>query len=426
MMGVRGRGVFLTKRFSMLSDVEIPVICDVDESVVGPASKTIEEVYGKPPKLVADIRRLLDDQSIDAIVMATPIHWHAAGAILACEAGKDVYVEKPISHNIREGRLIVEAERRYKRIVQHGTQSRSRPVTQRFVEFVQSGKIGRILMVKASDVQGRPSIGHKNDEAVPPGIDYDTWAGPVPEMPFNRNRFHGTVNWHWHYGTGDIGNSGAHTLDVARWILGVDFPSSVSGMARMLHFDDDQQTPDTMDITYDYDKVTIHYEQRIWNSYRMEGTEEGLFVYGTDGMAHMGRWVGGHWGFKVFDPKGQLVHYEQEPVPENDTHARNFIDCIKSRAKPNADAETGHVTSVLCHLGNIVARVNRPIRFDPKTQMIASDSEANKFVRRTYRKHWSTPARALPGGSDAGRPGNPRAFQGTNERTHQKSTPYSR
>jgi predicted dehydrogenase len=162
-------------------------------------------------------------------------------------------------------------------------------------------------------------------------------------------------------------------------------------MGRMLHFDDDQQTPDTMNITFEYDDVVITYEQRIWSPYRGQGTEEGVFVYGTDGMAQMGRWVGGHWAFRVFDNKGALVRYEQEDTPENDTHARNFIDCIRSREKPNADAETGHVSSVLCHLANIVARVNRTVRFDPKSETIIDDPEANKYVQRTYRQHWSTP-----------------------------------
>jgi predicted dehydrogenase len=391
MMGVGGRGVFLTKRFAGLSDVEIPYICDVDQNVVGPAMKIVEETYGKPAKLVTDIRRVLDDPEIDAVVMATPIHWHAPGAILACKAGKDVYVEKPISHNIREGRLMVEAAREYARVFQHGTQSRSRFVTKRFVEYVQSGKIGKLLMVKASDVQQRPSIGHQQDEPVPPGIDYDTWTGPLPLMPFNRNRFHGTVNWHWHYGTGDIGNSGAHTLDVARWILGVGYPKEVSGMGRMLHFTDDQQTPDTMNINYNYDDVVLTYEQRIWNSYRMEDTEEGLFVYGTDGTGQMGRWVGGHWAFKIFNSDGELVHYEQEPTPEDDDHARNFVDCIRTRRQPAADAETGHISSALCHLGNIVARVNRSIRFDAQTETVIDDAEANKLIARQYRNHWSTP-----------------------------------
>lgn len=391
LMGVRGRGVFLAKRFSSLPDVEIPTICDVDENVIEPASKIIGEAYGKAPIVVSDIRRVLDDPDIDAVVMATPIHWHAAGAILACQAGKDVYLEKPISHNIREGRLVVEAASRYQRVVQHGTQSRSRPVTQRFVEYVTSGKIGKVLMVTASDVQARPSIGHRQDESIPSGIDYDTWTGPVPKMPFNRNRFHGTVNWHWHFGTGDAGNSGAHTLDVARWILGVDYPLEVSGMGRMLCFDDDQQTPDTMNITFDFGDAVIHYDQRTWNPYRAEGTEEGVFVYGDTGMAQMGRWVGGHWGFRVFDDDGRLVHYEQEATPEDDTHARNFIDCVRSRERPNADAATGHVSSTLCHLANIVARVNRTIRFDAASETIPNDPEANSHVKRTYREHWSTP-----------------------------------
>ena len=264
-------------------------------------------------------------------------------------------------------------------------------MTQRFVEYVQSGKLGKVLVVKASDVQKRSGIGHKQDEPVPSGVDYDAWTGPLPKMPFNRNRFHGTVNWHWHYGTGDIGNSGAHTLDVARWILGVDYPNEVSGMGRMLYFDDDQQTPDTMNITYNYNDKVLMYEQRIWNSYRMQGTEEGVFAYCTEGMAHMGRWVGGHWAFRVYDNEGKLIHYEQEETPENDSHARNFIDCIRTRKAPNAGAEVGHISSALCHLGNIVARTNRTIKFDAKTETIMNDPEANRFTSRQYRQHWSAP-----------------------------------
>lgn len=393
-MGVRSRGLFLTRRFAGLGDVEIPYLCDVDQNVAGPAMKVVEETYGKRAKLVSDIRYVLDDKNIDAVVMGTPIHWHVPGAILACDAGKDVYVEKPISHNIREGRLLIEAVRRNKRVLQHGTQSRSRPVTERFVEYLQSGKIGKVLMVKASDVQKRPNIGHKKDEPVPPGIDYDIWTGPLPMMPFNRNRFHGTVNWHWHYGTGEMGNSGVHTIDVARWILGVDYPTEVTGMGRMLYFDDDQQTPDTQHITFHFKDKAIFYEQRIWNSYRMQGTEEGIFAYGTDGMAHMGRWVGGHWAFRVFDAKGKLTHYEQEATPENDTHARNFVDCIRSREKPTADVETGHISTVLCHLGNIVSRTGRNLRFDAKTETIVDDREANQYLRRDYREHWSKPKEA--------------------------------
>lgn len=391
LMGVGGRGKTLAQWFGALPDVRIPIVCDIDENVVAPAMKMISESQGKAPKLVSDIRRVLEDKDIDAIVMATPLHWHAPGTILACDAGKDVYVEKPASHNIREGRLMVDAARRNKRIVQMGIQSRSRPVTQRFVEYVQSGKLGKTLVAKVWNVQMRRNIGHKADEPVPAGVDYDSWTGPLPPMPFNRNRYHGTVNWHWHYGTGDIGNDGVHWLDIARWAMGVELPQHVSGTGAKLFFDDDQQTPDTMNVTYDYGGKLIQFEQRLWNSYRMEGSENTVAVYGSDGMAQVGRWQGGHHEFRVFDKTGKMVHLEREPSPDFNHHARNFIDCIKSRAQPAGDIEAGHVSTVLCHLGNIVARTKRSVNFDAKTERAIADNDANRYVSRVYRKHWSTP-----------------------------------
>jgi predicted dehydrogenase len=275
--------------------------------------------------------------------------------------------------------------------VQLGIQSRSRPVTQSFVDYVQSGKLGKVLMAKVWNVQMRRNIGHKEDEPVPAGIDYETWTGPLPKLPFNRNHFHSTVNWHWHYGTGDIGNDGIHWLDIARWAMGVGIPREVSGMGRKLYFDDDQQTPDTMNLTYNYENKVISYEQRLWNSYRLEGSENTVAVYGTDGMAEVGRWVGGHHAFRVFDSKGAQIHYEQEPEPDFNFHARNFVDCIRSRQLPNGDIEIGHLSTVLSHLGNIVARTKRSIQVDPKSEQIIGDDEANEYVHREYREHWSTP-----------------------------------
>lgn len=391
LMGIGGRGRSMAEYFGPLPDVRIPIVCDVDSNVVGPVIKKVAGFQGREPTLISDIRRALDDKEIDAIVMATPIHWHAPGTILACSAGKDVYVEKPASHNIREGRLMVESARRNKRIVQLGIQSRSRPVTQRFVDYVKSGKIGTTLMAKVWNVQMRRDIGHKEDEPVPAGIDYDIWTGPLPQMPFNRNRYHGTVNWHWHYGCGDLGNDGIHWVDIARWAMNVETPTSVSGMGRKLFFDDDQQTPDTQNITWDFDKRSISYEQRLWNTYRLEGSENSVAVYGTEGMAVTGRWEGGLHEFRVYDKQGKLAHSDREPKADQNTHARNFIDCIKSRKLPNADIETGHVSTVLCHLGNIVSRTGRTIHYDAKTETVKGDADANRLVKREYRAHWSTP-----------------------------------
>ena len=389
MIGVRGQGRGLTGRFAALPDVRIAYLCDVDPGVFERAARLVEERQGKRPQLAGDLRRALDDKSVDAVVIATPDHWHAPAAILACQAGKDVYVEKPASHNLREGRWMVEAARRHKRVVQLGTQSRSRPCIQRGIEYLRSGKIGRVLAAKAWNVQLRENIGRRPDGQVPAGVDYDTWTGPAPALPFNPNRFHYNWHWHWNFGTGDMGNDGVHQLDIARWALGVDAPVHAAGMGRKLFFDDDQQTPDTQTITFSYADQTLLYEQRLWNPYGMEGQDNGVAVYGAGGMVHLGRWDG-RWGFKVFDQKGKLVLHDD--ANEDDTHARNFIDCLRSRRAPNAEIEIGHLSSLHCHLGNIVARTGRALRFDPRSETIVDDAEANRLVGREYRKHWATPA----------------------------------
>ncbi|MSV29744.1 MAG: Gfo/Idh/MocA family oxidoreductase, partial [Bryobacterales bacterium] len=342
------------------------------------------------PPLIGDLRRALDDKSVDAVVIAAPDHWHGPATLLACEAGKDVYVEKPASHNLREGRLMVEAARRHKRVVQVGTQARSRPSVQRAIELVHAGKIGKVLMAKAWNVQLRDNIGRKADSPVPKGVDFDTWTGPAPHLPFNENRFHYNWHWNWHYGTGDMGNDGVHQMDIARWALGAGVPVEVAGSARKLFFDDDQQTPDTMNITFNYPGKVMQFEMRIWNPYRMGDIENGVEVYGSDGMMQIGPFEStGKWGFRLFDAKAKLVM--KEDGDNSDGHARNFIDCVRSRKAPAAEIEIGHTSTLHCHLGNIVARTGRNIRFDPKTETIAQDADAARYLKREYRKHWSTP-----------------------------------
>jgi predicted dehydrogenase len=390
LMGVRGRGRSLTEAFAQMPDVNLAYVCDVDSTVVADAFRIIGKSGRQPPPLTADIRRCLDDKSVDAIVMGTPIHWHAPGTILACQASKDVYVEKPVSHNLREGVLMVQAARRHNRIVQAGTQLPSLPVTKRFHDYCTSGKLGRVLMAKVWNVQLRRNIGRKPDEPVPAGLDYDIWTGPLPQLPFNRNRFHSTVNWHWHYGCGDIGNDGVHELDIARRALQVGLPRRISGMGKKLYFDDDQQTPDTMNITYDYGDKVIQYEQRLWNPYGLEACDNGVAVYGDQAVAQFGHFRGKQWGFRVYDGKNNLVHEDQHDGTSIDLpHARDFLDCVKSRRKPMVEIEEGHLSTALAHLGNIVARTGRAITFDGAA--IVDDSEANALLNRQYRQHWSTP-----------------------------------
>lgn len=390
-IGVRGRGRGLAATFAAQADVNLACLCDVDERVYPKAARQVEEVSGKRPPLVKDLRRVLDDASVDAVVIATPDHWHAPATILACDAGKDVYVEKPASHNLREGRLMVEAARRNNRIVQVGTQSRSRPSTRAAIDYVRSGKIGEVLMAKAWNVQLRDDIGHKVDSPAPPEVDYDAWIGAAPSLPFNENRFHYQWHWHWNFGTGDIGNDGVHQMDIARWALGAGSPSEISGMGRKLFFDDDQQTPDTMTITYNYPGKVLMFEMRIWNPCGMAGQHNGVAVYGARGSVHIGRWSG-KWGYKVYDDKGELVRDTSEAAADpDDSHPRDFLDCVKSRQRPNADIEIGHISTSLCHLGNIVAKTGRTLAFDSETEHILDDPEASGLLKRRYRAHWSVP-----------------------------------
>lgn len=384
-MGVRGRGRGLAAEFASMEDVEVTCICDVDQNVVGRAVEAVEKQKGVRPKVVSDFRRVLDDRDLDALVVATPDHWHAPATIFACQAGKDVYVEKPISHNIREGRLMVKAARKYKRVVQVGTQRRSLASVQAGVEFARSGKLGKVLMAKVWNSQLRDNIGHAQDGPVPPGVDYDMWLGPAPKRPFNLHRFHYKWHWFWDYGTGDMGNDGVHQLDVARWVLDVDYPETVICSGGKLFFDDDQETPDTQLATFEFPGKTLLYEMRIWAPYPMEGADNGVAIYGTEGYMILGRG-----GWKVYGRK-------DEPGPDLTTtdapvaHARNFIDCVRSRKRPNCDIEDGHLSTILAHLGNIALRAGRKLRFDGKTESFPGDDQANRYLSREYRKPWEIP-----------------------------------
>jgi predicted dehydrogenase len=387
-IGAGGRGRALVREFSSIPGARVAYLCDADQASLEKTQALMAQLKLPAAKTAADMRRVLDDKEIQAVSISTPDHWHAPAAILACDAGKDVYLEKPGSHNLRESRLVIDAARRNNRIVQLGTQSRSRPSTLRAVEYCRSGKIGKVLMAKAWNVQLRDHIGHKPDGPVPPGVDYETWLGPAPWIPFNENRFHYRWHWHWHFGTGDAGNDGAHQIDIARWALGVGYPSRASGMGSKFFFDDDQQTPDTMNITFEYPGKALIWEMRIWNPYGMNDIQNGVGVYGTEGMVHIGQYAR-RWGFKVFDKAGKMVHHDDGNEP--DTHQKNFIDCVRSRKLPNADTASAHLSIVHCHLANIVARTGHNIRFDAGTETVINDPEANMYIRRAYRTHWGTP-----------------------------------
>ena len=389
-VGTGGMGRSNMRDFLRSGQVRAAAVCDVwDHNRDLTLQMTADQEGGKAAGY-KDFRQVLDLKEVDVVVVSTPDHWHALPTVMACDAGKDVYVEKPASHNIREGRLMVDAARRNQRIVQVGTQSRSRPSSRKAIEISRSGDLGDILMAKAWNVQLRDDIGHKPNTPVPNGVDYDSWLGPAPWIPFNENRFHYKWHWHWHFGTGDAGNDGAHQMDIARWALGTDFPTTASGMGGKVFFKDDQQTPDTMNTTFQYaNGKALIWEMRIWNPYGMDGQENGVAVYGTDASIQIGRWDR-RWGYKLFDGKGNLVEHN-DADDEADDHMRNFVDCIRTRELPNADISIGHISAIHCHLANIISRTGRNLAFDQETESIVGDPHANLYVKRAYRSHWGTP-----------------------------------
>ena len=389
MIGMGGRGsAIMTSELKRVPNIKITHLCDVDQALLEKAQSAAAKAGYGNVRGSADLRRVLDDKEVDAVVIATPDHWHAPATILACAAGKDVYVEKPVSHNLREGRLMVDAARKYNRVVQAGMQSRSRPSTIRAVEIAHSKQLGRVLMAKAWNSQQRADIGTKPNSPAPAGLDYDTWVGPAEMVPFNENRLHYKWHWNWNFGTGDMGNDGAHQMDQARWALGVDLPKRVSGSGAKYYFQDDQQTPDTMNLTFDYGSKGLVWEMRIWHDYGLEGIDNGVAVYGTEGFLHIGRW-NRKWGYRVFDKAGKMMDEQQDG--KEDFHMQNFIDCVISRKRPNCDIEIGHISSAHCHLGNIVHRTGRNINFNAADESIPNDAEANAMLRRKYRNHWATP-----------------------------------
>jgi len=393
MIGPGGHGSSLLESFVAQKDVEVVYVCDPDANRVNDAARMVEKAAGKAPKAVADLRRVLDDKQVDAVIIATPDHWHAPATILACEAGKHVYVEKPCSHNIREGRLMVEAARRCRRVVQVGTQSRSAEYVIRAMQLLREGAIGDVLVAKAWNSQLRRNIGKVRPGDPPPSLDFDLWLGPAPTVPYQSNMLHSSWRWFRDFGAGDIGNDGVHDIDIARWGLGVEMhPSTVAAMGGKYFFDDDQQFPDTQYVAYEYDlaggrRKQLVFEQRIWSPYFQEGYENGNAFYGTQGMLILGK----HDGWQLYGPRNE-PRDKMKGQLNGSTHHRDFLDCIRTGRRPNADIEIGHLSATLAHLGNIAVRVGRVLHFDPQTEHIVNDDEANGLVRRQYRSgHWAVP-----------------------------------
>lgn len=386
-VGVRGRGMGLAQTFAKLPNSQVTHVCDVNQARFEPATKAIAEIQKSTPKAVQDLRKVLDDPSVDAIVVATPDHWHALATIWACQAGKHVYVEKPISNNVFEGWQMIQAARKYNRVVQVGTQSRSAPHYKEAMEFLKSGKLGRVHMAKAWNSQLRRRVPAVADSAVPEGIDWNLWQGPAPERAYNENYYTYGWRWLWDYGTGDMGNDGVHDLDIARWGLDVKYPEQIQCTGSKLEFTGDiQQTPDTQIATYTFpeNKILV-YEQRLWSPYFQEGFENGVAFYGTEGYMLIGRksWT-------VVEKRNKVA-FEHKVEFTEQPHVENFLAAVQKQIPLNCDIEEGYRSTLLAHLGNLSFRVGRPLRFDSATQSLTGDPQANELLKRTGRKEFSIP-----------------------------------
>ncbi len=381
-MGTNGRGSDLAHGFTELPGVEIAYVCDVDERAVAKGIKAVTQRQSREPKGVKDFRRILDDKAVDALVIAAPDHWHGPATILACSAGKHVYVEKPASHNAREGELMVAAARKHKRVVQLGTQRRMMPGVVEAIEKLKAGAIGRVMFSRGWYNNQRPSIGHGKPAPVPAWLDYDLWQGPAPAREFRDNVIHYNWHWFWHWGTGELGNNGIHALDICRWGLGVDYPLRVTAGGGKYRHDDDQETPDTHVVTWDFGDKSITYEGRSWHRRGFEGSMFGIAFYGEGGSIV----IDGS-SYKIYDAQDKLTS-EQTGSGSDAPHLKNFLHCIRSGQRPAADIEEGHKSTLLCHLGNIAYRTGHTLHLDPKTHRIAGDPAASALWGREYRKGW--------------------------------------
>jgi len=423
--GLHSRGRDHLHNYSQIKNAQIAALCDIDENVLRQRLAQMDKMGLPKPVTYVDIRKLLEDKSIDAISIATPNHWHSLMAIWGCQAGKDVYVEKPCSHNLWEGRQLVKASQRYNRIVQHGTQIRSAQAAREAVQKLQNGLVGDLYMARGLCYKWRDTIGRKPVSDVPAGVDYDLWTGPAPKHAFTQNRFHYNWHWFWYYGNGDIGNQGVHQVDMARWGMGVGFPNKVSAIGGHFMFDDDQETPNDLNCAFEFDlpggkRKMITFEVRHWITNHEAGI--GTPELGTPapkkstGQAKLGPLAGSHntVGDIFYGSNGYLatgdedactyvvtLGRDQEVQPavhggSERAHFQNFVDCVASRNKADLHApiEEAHISTAMVHLANASYRLGRTLHFNPDTQEVIGDEEAAVLLRdgdRGYRAPFVVP-----------------------------------
>ncbi|HVO97390.1 MAG TPA: Gfo/Idh/MocA family oxidoreductase [Bryobacteraceae bacterium] len=403
-VGLGGRGQNHMSFYSKLPDANIAAVCDVNQAAVERAQATVEKLTGQKPKGYADMRQVFDDKSVQAVSMPLPNHWHALATIWACQAGKDVYIEKPACHNVFEGQQMVAAARKYGRMVQIGSQSRSIEHKIKAIQLLHEGVIGKVYLAKGLCFKRRLSIGHKDDAPIPPGLDWDKFLGPAPMRPFNELRF--AYNWHWFWdtGNGDIGNQGVHEMDIARWGLNVGLPKSVSSTGGKYYVpaNDDQETPNTQMATFNYGDTEIMFEVRGG----LTGPEGGLQIRGGNTIGDLFYGSEG-WmaidaeGFQVYkgvregrtEKQEKIMDVTRTNVPDTVPHMANFLAAVKSRNYKGlkADVEIGVASADLCHLANVSYRLGRTLKFDDASRKFMGDEEANKMLTRNYRTPYVVP-----------------------------------
>ncbi len=385
-VGVMGlsRGRSLAINFARRPGVVVKYVCDVDSERAGLGQKQVETDAGQTPLVTLDYRRILDDPEVDALVCAAPNHWHAPATIAACAAGKHVYVEKPCSHNPWEGETMVAAARKHNRAVQMGTQRRSGAGYQDAIARLRDGVIGKVYLSRSWYNNLRPTIGIGRPADPPASLDYDMWQGPAPRVPYYDNRLHYNWHWLWHWGNGELGNNGIHALDICRWGLGVDYPIAVTSSGGRYRYVDDQQTPDTQVVAFEFPGG----KQATWQGLSCNKHKEGsgfVSFYGENGTLE----IDGNGGFIIYDTNDAVVETVKGRFDDGD-HIENFVAAIRSgeHLNLNAEIEIGHKSTLLCHLGNIAQRTGRALRTSAADGHILGDEQASSLWKREYEPGW--------------------------------------
>lgn len=396
-IGVNSRGTALATNFAKQTGCEITRICDVDSRAITKCTASIEKAMGYKPKGEKDFRKVLESKDVDALIIATPDHWHAPAALLAMQAGKDVYLEKPCSYAPAEGEILIQAAAKYGRVLQMGNQRRSWPNVQEGIQALKEGVIGDVHFGKAWYTNNRKSIGVGKEVAVPEWLDWNLWQGPAPRVAYKDNVVHYNWHWFWRWGTGEALNNGTHMIDILRWGMNLDYPTMVNSAGGRYFFDDDWETPDTQVINLEFgNKFSMSWEGRSCNGRSIEGSTVGSMFYGDKGSML----ITGSDGYKIYGLDNKLIKEQESKVaidPRNlmnpaesldAYHINNFFDGIRKSGQLNSDIVSGHKSTLLMQLGNIAQRVGRSLQIDPQNGRIQHDKEAMKLWGRDYEPGW--------------------------------------